>query len=481
MIFKTLTIKNYMGIPDLTLNFGDYCEITGKNGHGKSSIIEAIRAILTHDHDSARIRTGSEFALVEVEFNDGYKVKMRTKPKKTDWTVEDEKGHEVKRTAEYINRIAQSLSSDPLRFMRLKPEEQVKAYQSAIPLRLTAEELAFVPVKALEGADLDKHALEVIGNKDKGIYSILYKERTEFNRTADQAKVYAAKLQETLPSDPPEGNWNDVYQQKSEELSKLKSDASIQASNIRNDQKAATDAATQLYDARKAELEYEKFEKSTKLTSDAQAEIDAIRARLAAQVDTLKSDTEIALGIEANRKEKAIIEATESATAALEAARTEYDPKHQDLSMEIGEAKSRIQQHADAEASRKLIEDQKRIQLEAERESDNRTRAIYQLEELKSKLVKESPVPGLEIVDGELYYNEVPFRITNKAQQINLSFAINELVDSECKTVIADDMEHLDSEHREYFKQRALESGKQYITARVTDNPIEVSMERRTA
>jgi energy-coupling factor transporter ATP-binding protein EcfA2 len=483
MIFKKLTIRNYMGVPDLELDFESvaYCEITGKNGHGKSSIIEAIRAILTHDHDPARIRTGAEFANIEVEFSDGYKVKMRTKPKKTDWTVEDEKGHEVKRTAEFINRIAAALSSDPLRFMRMDAKEQVKAYQEAMPLTVTAEELAFVPVKALEGADFNKHALEVIGNKDKGIYSILYRERTEFNRTADQAEIYAAKLAETLPPDPPEGNWNEIFQQKSEELAKLQADARIQGASIRSDQKSAVDAATQIYEASKLQLVREQSDKASKLNMDAQVEIDAIRSRLAEKIGALESDTEIALSIEADRKEKALLSAADSASDAMEAARAAYEPKAQALSIEIGEAKSRIQQHADSEAARKLIADQKRIRAEAKSESEKRTSAIAKLEELRLNLIKDSPVPGLEIVDNELYYGCIPFRIVNKAEQIRLSMEINALNKCDCQTVIADDLEHLDSEHREYFKQWAIQSGKQYITARVTDEPMKITRERRTA
>jgi AAA15 family ATPase/GTPase len=453
IFFKKVTIKNYMGIPDLALVPGSFNLISGRNGYGKSSIISAIRAVGEHEHDPARIRNGSEFAEVAIELSNGYVLKMRTRAKGTTWTFSDEKGHEIKRSAEFIQSIVDSLSLDPTRFLKLKTAEQLKVYQSAMPLRLTTSDLLFVPVDALVGIDLEKHALDIIGDKTKGIYGRLYEQRTELNRTAKTAKTYAEKLSESLPEDAPAGNWSDEYQAKTSALALLNSETKLRADSIRKDCADVKTATEDIYAKAESRLDTELAEAIKALETTTAAE-----KKRAAEVRDAK-----------------IAAAQQSRDAALESAKADYDPKSQALSAEIQRAKTMIEQHAKAEATRELIADQRHISGDSESKADQITETLEKLEAKRLELIAASPIPGLEVTDGELALSGVPLRIVNKAEQIRIAIEIAKLRQGECGVVIVDDAEHMDSENMDIFKQAALASGLQYFVARVEDCELQVT------
>jgi len=481
MRFKKLSIKNYMGIPDISFAPGSLNLITGKNGYGKSSIIEAIRAVGSHDHDPARIRSDAEFAEVVIELDNGYVLKMRTRAKGTTWAFSDEKGHKIERSAEFLEAVVNSLSMDPIRFLDLKPVDQLKAYQAAQPLRLTAQDLAFVPAYALTGSDLDKHALDVIGDKKSGVYGKLYDQRTEYNRTADVAKKYAMKLAETLPADAPEGNWSDLYQAKSAELSELRASTATQTAEIRKDAELAQKAHE--------EVSAEFVKQQDKKLLDTEKKLEK---ELAEAIANLKADTEIARKIasdeydsivkaDANRKAAAIASVIESRDAALEAAKATYTPKNESLIAEISQAKTMIDEHSKFEATRNLIDEQKHIEGDAVAKSDEITAMLEQLEQKRIELVAKSPIPGLEVKDGELFYNGVPYRIVNTAQRTILAAEICALSQGELSAVIIDNWERLDNEHQEGFKKWALSTGRQYIVAEKTQGELQIEAEKGAA
>jgi hypothetical protein len=478
MIFKLITIHDYMGIPDISFDPKSFCVISGKNGQGKSSIIEAIRSVGGRVHDPARIRKGAEFADVVIEMDNGYVFKMRTRPKGTSWKYLDEEGHEITKGAEFIDSIVNSLSFDPIKFMYLKPAEQLKAYQAAMPLRITAQDLAFVPGSALAGADLDKHALDVIGDKKSGIYGKLYNQRTELNRTADVAMKYAEKLAESLPADAPEGNWSELYQAKSAELSTLRSESSARISAIRLDADSARQAQEEF------SKEYERQENETLAGAERQLndEIADAIAKLKAKADaSFKAalDRRDSL-IKSDRKRLAaeLSKITATKEAALEAAKAEYVPRNEALIAEISKAKTMISEHASHEATRNLIDEQHNIELDAVDKSKQITDILGKLEKKRIELVAKSPIPGLEVVDGELFYERIPFRIVNESKRAILSAEICALSESKLSAVIIDSWEKLDQEHQEGFKKWALSTGRQYIVAQKTEGPLEIAAEK---
>jgi energy-coupling factor transporter ATP-binding protein EcfA2 len=128
---------------------GHVVEITGPNGQGKSSVLDAIfYALAGTDGIPARVvRQGEEKASVRLELGDG-----GPKPElivtrhfnaagTTRLTVESADGAVFRSPQSVLDTLVGALSFDPLEFTRLKPREQLEALRRVVKLDTDLAEL----------------------------------------------------------------------------------------------------------------------------------------------------------------------------------------------------------------------------------------------------------------------------------------------------------------------------------------------------
>lgn len=154
-------------------------EVTGDNGEGKTSTLDAIWA-LVGGKDAAPdkpIRTGEQQAVISAELGEGDEVKLKVTrkfklregvPYTTDLIVESGDGARFSSPQSILDALVGSLCFDPLAFTRMKDEEQVKTLRAFVP------EVDFVELEGLNRRD--------------------YEDRTEVNRKAKELRVQAAAL-----------------------------------------------------------------------------------------------------------------------------------------------------------------------------------------------------------------------------------------------------------------------------------------------
>lgn len=161
---------------------GDLVEITGRNGQGKSSILDAIWWALTGaEHIQAQpIRKGADTALIRLDM--GEIVVTRKFSRKgpdgftTSIVVENQDGARFPSPQRMLDGLLGALSFDPLAFARMKPREQFDALRRFVP-------------------DIDFEQVAV-DNKDD------FDRRTEYNRAAKQERAAAAAI--VVPQDTPD-------------------------------------------------------------------------------------------------------------------------------------------------------------------------------------------------------------------------------------------------------------------------------------
>ncbi len=100
--------------------------ITGKNGQGKTSVLDSIWYALggTKIAPDKPIRDGQEKAEVELDLGD-YKVTRSFTEKGSYLKVENNEGAKYSNPQELLNKIIGQLSFDPLEFARMEPKKQV--------------------------------------------------------------------------------------------------------------------------------------------------------------------------------------------------------------------------------------------------------------------------------------------------------------------------------------------------------------------
>lgn len=164
---------------------GNVVQITGKNGQGKTSVLDALWWAFTGtDNIQAKpIRQGEDSARVELQLGSGDKVELIVERRFTEansyLTVKTADGAKYPKPQSMLDDVIGALSLDPLAFMRAKAKDQ------------------FDMLRGLVTLDIDPEALDAANKAD-------FDERTSVNREAKAKHLQAEGIvvPEGLPAEP---------------------------------------------------------------------------------------------------------------------------------------------------------------------------------------------------------------------------------------------------------------------------------------
>lgn len=163
---------------------GNLVQITGKNGQGKTSVLDAIWWALegAKGIQSAPIRQGEDKAMIQVDLGDMVATRRFNRKENgefsTSITVQSSDGAKFASPQKMLDKLLGDLTFDPLAFTRMKPRDQVMALRSLV-----------------EGFDFDASEANA---------KAAFEERTEVNRRVKAGEATAAELSKDLPEDIPE-------------------------------------------------------------------------------------------------------------------------------------------------------------------------------------------------------------------------------------------------------------------------------------
>ena len=432
MQISHLTIRNILGIDELELSPQGFTQISGPNGTGKTSVLEAIKSALSSGHDATLLRNGAEKGEIVLVLDDGMEVTKTVKPN-TSTTEVRRDGKKIPRPAEAIKALTDALSVNPVEFLLAPKKERVRVLLEAMPIEADTEhlaEIAGVPVSAQPGL----HALHVIEQVHKQVYDA----RTGTNRAVKEKQATINQLEAAVPPAPAgvEGDEQEL------EL-KLADADGVRTSTLG---KIST--------------------KLEGLRAKAQADIDAVRAEVQRKIDEAK--TEGQKQVDAINAELA--EQERRAAAAREKAHGVHTETTQPIQTQLQVLRNDREAAGRRKQTLDTIETM-RTELEAlQAEAAQQTKALDDIDQYKSDLLASLPIPGLEVRDGEIFRNDVPFDRLNTAQQVEVAVEVAKLRAADLGVICVDRIECLDSASLEAFRKSALESGLQLFVTRVADH-----------
>lgn len=395
-----LTAENFKRIEAIEITpDGHVVEITGKNGHGKTSTLDAIWAALDWKTKGKEIpkpiRDGADKAFITLDLGEYTVTRTFNLQEGGEFTtslrVENKDKFRPAKPQELLNTFLGDLSFDPMEFARLKPREQFDALKQFVP-----------------GVDFDE-----IAQKRKK----LYEERTLANRSKDNAAGALASLGED--EEPP------VLIDEAALVAKLE-EAGRKNAEIQQDAAAYSQRRMLADSHRNMAKEYEEREDAlmrqiAQLQDEAQAAAKkASEARVAAAA--LEKE------IQAMPAQQEFID-TAALRADIDAAR-----KHNATSTEYAR---RAQRRSDLKAE---VE-------KCTAEADALTKAIEALDAEKEKAVKEAkmPVPGLTFGDEQILLNGQPFQQGSDAEQLRATIAIAAAMNPKLRVIRVHEGSHIDS------------------------------------
>ncbi len=420
MKLTKLKIKNILGIDDIEFDAGKFTTITGANSSGKSSIFKAIQNVFQGGHEANLVRKGEEKGEIVLVFDDGVTARKVVTEEKSVLAVS---GHKNGKT--YLDSISDITAINPISFLAGSESERLKILLESMTIELPESRL----LELLNGERMPYgEPLEVLEKIRKNLYD----KRTGENRMVAGTKANIIGLEATLPPRSEVKDFEAELGKVEGELEELRA----KRSGAEAERNTETERKVQSY----------------KDTRD--AEIEAIR-----------------------EKYGALIEETKAAhSAGYAKTQMEYESASEPLKTKIAELKESVKTQAVTESTKKAIARAKSELASYEAESARLDKALEEIAQIKLDILAKTPFQGLEIKDGRIYINNIPFTQLNTAAQVAFTLKLAKLrtEGKELKLVCLDNMECLDEQTLTAFKTAAAKTDLQFIITRVGNGELEV-------
>jgi hypothetical protein len=126
------------------------------------------------------------------------------------------------------------------------------------------------------------------------------------------------------------------------------------------------------------------------------------------------------------------------------------------------------------ETQRRLLSEQSQKLDVLRAQSSALTDTLNRIKEHKQSLLDKSPIPGLEIRDGEAFYEGIAFDQLNTAKKITLAVELAALRAGSMAVICVDGCEALDAESRQLLEDACTRRGLQMICTTVADHPLTI-------
>mgnify|MGYP000898379633 FL=1 len=426
MTITHLEISNFKRIRVVNMDAVGSVTVAGRNGQGKSSILDAIAVLLLGGAamPPKPVREGEELAQIIGDTSDGYRITRTITPdgKTKKLTIIGNDGMSPRQPQAWLDAKIAGLTFDPLAFTRMDAKTQAAT------------------IRKLTGVDVSD-----LDAKKAATFS----ERTQVGRDRDAAQGALASLPHHADAPADEVRIGDLLAKQAEATAaeRRRADLARQASDAR------ALAATRR--ARIVELDAQAAAERKKADDEI--------ARLTALIDAARTGLASALSQCEASKNKNAADAVrqDEAAAALDAeAAAVVVPDVSAIVDQIGNAESTNAKvranaaHVAAKAKAKALAD----------EYAAKTAALDAIDAERTKRIADAkmPIDGLSFSeDGAVTFRGVPMSQASQAEAIRVSMAIGLAMSPELKIVLIRDGSLLDADSRALVADIAAANGAQ--------------------
>lgn len=470
-----LKIRNLFGISELEAG-GNSIELTGKNGAGKSSVIDAIKYALTNKSDRKYIvRNGETEGEVLIETDSGLRINRKVRTNQADYKSVKNNGVEVNSPETFLKDIFTELQLNPVEFMNMTEKQQ-----NAIILDMIEYDWDMSKIKEWFGeipawVSYDQNILCVLNDiqSEKGDY---FTERTDINRDIRNKKAFVEDIAATIPAGYNLEKWEkasagEIYQKierirkENEEIQKAKSLLNERDSKVRKfeaDREIKRAALTTEFGNRKAQIDKDILQLQEQIKA-LQAEKDGLEERLADKLSLAEQEYK--------------------ANVARYDAEVENYKEYRDK--EVVDVSELVTQANEIEKMKSHINEYKRMlslkdEIGAlEKQSKILTDRIEKARTLPGEILADCriPIAGLTVKDGTPLINGLPISNLSDGEKLDLCIDVAIQNPKGLQIILIDGVERLSTEWKERLYQKCKEKGLQFIAARTTDDDVMAVME----
>lgn len=467
MKITKLKIKNLFGIKEYQAD-GKSVELSGKNGVGKTSIIDAIRYALTNKSNRDYIvRNGENEGEILIETDNGLRINRKARTNKADYKSIKQNGAEVQSPETFLRDVFAPLQLNPVEFMSMD-----KKQQNSIILDMIKYDWNLQTIKAWFGEipswiDYEQNILQILNDiqSEKGQY---YQHRQDINRDIRNKIAFIEEIGENIPTGYNVNEWEkanvgEIYQQ---------------IERIRKDNQTI-ERAKQIIENRdnkvrkyEAEKEISKSALETEINNRSN-QLDKDILRLEEQIKAYQVEKE---NLASKKQDKlSIIEQTYKANVAKYDAEVEEYKKY--VNMEYKDTTKLQEKAENIEKMKSFVNEYKRmisLRKEAEdlhAESDFLTSQIEKARALPGEILENCiiPIDGLTVENGTPLINGLPVSNLSDGEKLDLCIDVAVQNPSGLQIILIDGVEKMATELRNKLYNKCKSKGLQFIATRTTD------------
>lgn len=463
-----IKIKNLFGITETELD-GRSVEITGANGVGKTSVIDAFRYALTNQSDrSIIVHEGEKEGEIIIETDTGLSIDRRKRTEQADYKSIKENGREVMSPESFLKQLFSPLQLDPVAFTLMTTKEKNRAILDLVEfdwdLNYINEKFGEIP----SWVNYDQNILEVLSDmqSENGEW---FKERQNVNRDIRNETAFIEDIAKDIPEHYQADTWESydlgAAYKKLEQMKEFNS--RIERAKLFRSS----------YDAKLRQLEADKM---ISITSEEKA-VAAERESLLSNIERMKAEIKAAeekiAGLAGKLEDKKALaeskfnEAKTKLDADMSVADEYLDKQPLDcteLQTEISNAETMKRHLNEYNRMKSMQEKLERLQ----EVSAEYTKKIELARTLPGTILENAhiPIEGLTVKDGIPLINGLPVSNLSEGEQLSLCVDVALSKPNGLQIILIDGTEKLTSENREKLYSKCREKGVQFIATRTTDD-----------
>ncbi len=468
-----ITIKNLFGISEQQLD-GKSVELTGANGVGKTSVIDAIRYALTNQSDRDYIiKNGESEGEIIIETDTGLHIGRKKRSGQSDYKSIKENGRDVHAPESFLRQLFTQLQINPVEFVSLPKQEQNRIILDLIEfpwdLNWIREQFGEIP----SGVNYEQNILQVLNDiqSEDGDY---FRERQDINRDIRNKRAFVADIAKDIPAHFDAGKWEafDLGAVYAKITDAQKTNSLIDRAKIFRD---SYENKIRGYEADKeielsAEREKLQSEKERLLTDieRMKANITASQARLEA-LDMIYADK--AALVESRLREKIAKLDGDMKTAAEVLGKMRIDTSEWEAEVRTAEEMKR---HLNEYNRMKTMEQEISV---LRQQSDELTRKIEHARTLPGTILETATIPieGFSVENGIPLINGLPVSNLSEGEKLSLCVDVALSKPNGLQIILLDGAEKLSEDNRNRLYAKCKEKGLQFIATRTTnDSELEV-------
>lgn len=468
MKISKIKIKNLFGIKECELD-GSSKEISGSNGVGKTSVIDAIRFALTNKSERDYIvRNGETEGEILIETDNGLRINRKARTNQADYKSIKKDGAEVQSPETFLRDIFTPLQLNPVEFMGMD-----KNKQNAIILDMIEYDWTLDTIKEWFGelpswVSYDQNILQVLNDiqSEKGQYFQL---RQDLNRDARNKKAMIEEIGATIPTGYQVEKWEkanvgEIY---------------TQIERIRKDNQTI-ERAKQIIENKdnkvrkfEAEREIAKAALDTEINNRSN-QLDKDILKLQEQIKALLVEKEN-LAINKQSRLEVIEQTYKANVAKFEAEVEEYKEyaekeikdtiELQNQAIEIENMKAHINEY------KRMLNLQNEVE-NLQARSESLTEKIEKARTLPGEILQTAiiPIKGLSVVNGIPLINGLPVSNLSEGEKLDLCIDVAIQKPNGLQIILIDGVEKLASDLRKQLYDKCKAKGLQFIATRTTDD-----------